>query len=142
MPILVEPSLPTGSSVSLCGLWLNDAADLSDRVAFEYASGRSPNTQVDLEVRTHVSGRRRLIVKSRAYETYDWKLSWVDEDQRAWLRAHVGRLVCVRDGRGAKWYGVYAAMPTDLLDKADGWDGPNRSNVSVSLTEVSHSESA
>lgn len=144
MPILVASTQDTGSTVALTALWLNDAADLSDCVAFEYADGRSPGVQVPGEVRTYVSGRRRLVLTSggQAYQTYDWKLSWNTEDQRAWLVAHVGRVLCVRDQRGAKWYGTYLALPQELLDRSAGLDGCNRSTATVSLVEVTHSEAA
>lgn len=136
MPILVDAT-PTqaGTGLDLCDLWLNVASNLADCQAFTYVSGMAPSTGVRVEVRELAGGRRRAVRRAGRGRAYTWNLTRVTRPQVHWLEDHAGVLMCIRDDRGRKWYGLY--------DTA-GFDEPNwtkdRASISLTLVEVTHTE--
>jgi len=139
MPIVVGPDLTAGAGVDLCAVFLNDAADPTDLQSFEYVGDTlSPTTTSRVEVRQLI-GRRRLIRHgdddSSVFETYAITLPRCTTEEVEWLRDHVGVLLCVRDHKGAKFYGTYAEAPREIQTKF-----PDRTQVKITVEQVTHSE--
>jgi hypothetical protein len=80
-------------------------------------------------------GRERLVTTAGSPQSYGWKMSRVDRAQIDWLEDHVGRVLCVRDDRGRKFYGTYLSSP---IDEAN-WS-KTRGAVDLSLRSVTHTE--
>lgn len=136
MPIIVDEPLAPGTGVELCAVWLNDAADPSDLCAFEYA-GDAISFTVDgrAEVRQLINRRRVIRRGSRAQQSLSFSLPEVTPAQAAWLRAHVGQILCVRDHVGTKVHAVYLDLPLEVET-----DFRSRRSAKISLEQVSFSE--
>lgn len=138
MPIVVDDTPNPGTTLDLTGtLWLNDAADLSDLVRFEYVESLSPSVEQPGEVRMLAGGRERLVTTAGRPKSYSWSLSRVTREQIQWIEAHVGRVLCVRDDRGRKFYGTYLTAPFN-----ESTFSHDRSTASLTLESVTHFESA
>lgn len=134
MAIIVDPSATPGTGVVLTRLWLNSAADPSDVMSFR-AFTFTPAKAVDAEVRLLAGGRRRLIRRAGQARSHGVSIRRPTLGQRQWLDDHVGELVTIRDPRGGKYHGVYLSVQVPYTV-----DGAN--DVTLSLTEVTHSEAA
>ena len=114
------------ASVRLRALWLNDATDGSDRICLRYVGSLSRTPAVAGSVVRLAGGRMRSV--AQAGQATQWKadVSRADAGQAAWLAAHTGTPVWVRDPWGAKVLGVYWAVDVSprLFD----------ANMSVSFT--------
>lgn len=140
MPIIVDLEPDLGASLALSAIYLNDAAEPADFIAVEYAGESiAPTTRADVEVR-RLAGRVRLIRKGTgavaALESLSVTFERCTVDQVAWLRSHVGTLVCVRDHVGGKFFGVYTEVPREVATAYR-----DRFKVSLTLDEITHSES-
>lgn len=137
MAIVVDDTPSTDTDLDLCDLWLNDAANLADCQAFTWVSGTTPNIEVRAEVRALANGRLRMVSRAGRVASTTWNLTRISRPQVDWLEAHAGRLVCVRDDRGRKFYGVYLSVPVD----EPNWTKA-RASTQLTLQQVTHSEEA
>lgn len=115
-------------------LWINDAADPGDVMAFAFMASLSVGTAARGEVRTYAGGRRRAIVRAGLARSPRASLPWCTRAQVAWLEAHVKRLVWVRDHTGRRIAGMYFGVEVSehrFNDEAD---------VELAIEEVSASD--
>ena len=124
------------SALALGAVFLNAAADLSDFARFDSPTGLQVNTSQDGQVRTLANGRTRIVKRAGTPRTFSLSLPYLQRADIAWLEAHVGDLLCIRDHLGRKAYGVYFDVPVKEVQYVS-----DRADVDLSLTEVSHSES-
>jgi hypothetical protein len=139
MPILVDIPASPGSSVDLCAIFINAAVDLADFVAVEYAGETiAPSTRADVEVRK-LANRTRLIRRGTGavatLESLQVTFERCTAEQVAWLRDHVGELVCIRDHVGGKFFGVYTDVPREVATAYR-----DRFKVTLSFDQVTYSE--
>lgn len=127
------------ATVTLADIWLNDAADPSDRMAFSYA-GDSYSVAETLGGGVeggYASGRSRVYSTDDDTVSVQLGLQWVTAEQRDWLRAHRGLPVCFRDQRGLKVFAGYHELPVEFstmpLDMAID-------NAQITLHSVTFSE--
>lgn len=98
----------------LSALWLNDAVNPSDAMSFVYAGDSfKVASSMSVEARGMAGGRTRLVSKVGTSWTANPILPQCTPAQVSWLRAHQGRIVCLRDHQGTKLYGFYAEVPED-----------------------------
>lgn len=141
MPIIAGPGDP-GSTLDLCAIFINVAADPADFMSFRYAGrGFSVDTAAVAEIRQLVN-RRRLITRGAGQpgapmvaESQQITLSKCDREQVAWLKGHAGTLVCLRDHVGGKFYGAYLALPRNVETRTR-----DRIEVTLNVEQVTHSE--
>lgn len=122
------------ASVALKTLWLNDALDLADAREFPLMSALQVTSAVQGEVRPRANGRQVFVRRAGIARTFTVTLRHCDREQIDWLDGKLGSLLLVRDDRGRKAYAVYREVPVDEI----GHTGEG--HVSLTLTEVSHSE--
>lgn len=123
------------ATVDLRTLWLNLASDPSQAASFPYMSALTWTKEQPGEVRRYANGRLRVVRRAGKPKSADVALPGCDRAQVDWLEEHVGRVVCVRDDRGRKVFGVYLAVAVTELSLPRG-----RADVSLSLAEVTYSE--
>lgn len=121
-------------TVTLTTAWLNLAADPAVYVSLPTLDGLSVEKAQDGEVRALSNGRRRVVRRAGVGRTASLEVRAATRAEVDWLEEHVGDLVCVRDDRGRKFFGVY------LVVAADEIRGNDYADVSLSLSEVTHSE--
>lgn len=139
MPIIVESEPTVGASLALSAVYLNDAAEPADFIAVEYAGESiAPTTRADVEAR-RLAGRVRLIRKGTgavaALESLSVTFERCTPEQVAWLRSHVGTLVCVRDHVGGKFFGVFVEVPREVATAYR-----DRFAVSLTIDEITTTE--
>lgn len=122
------------ASVALRTLWLNDAADLTDALSLPGMSSLSVASQAPGAVRRMANGRLRSVSRAGQARTVDATFDACTRAEIAWLDAHVGRIVLIRDDRGRKLFGIYYEVPVDEHQYDDQGD------VNLTLTEVTFSE--
>ncbi|HEY9249255.1 MAG TPA: hypothetical protein VIO38_08995 [Rariglobus sp.] len=122
--------------VDIRAVVFNDVADPSDRLALVYVRQFQKSPEVSGEFRRGAGGRVRLF--TRAGRAVSWSLAFgsVTREQSAWLDAHQGRLLCVRDDRGGKLFGSFLASPGQERTWSKDAD-----SVSLDFTELTFSES-
>ena len=121
------------ASVTLTGLWINDATDLSDARHFPEGETTGFTPSVSAEVRTYANGRRRVISSVGSAQQWGVTLSWVSQADLAWLTARLGRLVLLRDPVGRALWGTYAGL------QVTDYKGRTECSVDLSVQSVSHS---
>lgn len=124
------------ASVNLTTLWLNVAADPSDFQVFPYMSALSRARTKPGRTVALAGGRVRAIRQAGRVVEWQVDLPHCTPEQLAWLEAHVGDVVCARDDRGHKTFGVYWSVP--VSEHSYNSDG----DVQVTLTEITFSEAA
>lgn len=136
MPIIVDLAAEPGSSLDLCAIWFNLAANPADLCAFRYVGdGPTLTTDPRAEIR-QLAGRRRLIRRgTAAYDSHALTLTGCRPDQVAWLRDHVAQLMCIRDHVGTKFYGTYLSLPREFAT----WTR-KRADVKLVFDQVTYSE--
>lgn len=122
------------AGVGMQTLWLNDAADLADVMAFPTMSGLVAGKENRADVRTYAGGRTRLISRAGTPRSAKATLPLLTRAQIDWLDDHAGRLVLIRDAQGRKFYGVYLNPTFTEIGYID------EANTELVLVEVSHSE--
>lgn len=122
-------------TLDLRTVWLNLASDLTDSVAFPSMASLAFAKAAQPEVRRLAGGRRRLLRRVGDVRTFSLTLPGLDRAQVAWLEGHVGDVVCVRDDRGRKVYGVYTQVEVQEYPTR-----PDLAGASVTLVEVHHAE--
>lgn len=129
------------ATLLLTEIFLNDAADPSDYMAFAYAGEDYSLTDslgggVD---GGYASGRRRSWSTLEDATTGQVTFHAVTPSQRAWLRAHRGRTVCFRDHHGNKVFGRYGEVPQSFSTLPVGHSAADNT-VTLSLQSVTWSE--
>lgn len=138
MPILIDQPLEPGTSVDLCAVFFNAADDPVDMLAISRpVDGLSANLVAAAEVRVLAARRRLVSTGAGGGPAASWRVTLprLTRDQVAWLDAHVGTIVCVRDHIGTKLFGTYLEAPRDIAVQYHDWI-----SVSLSLEAVSYSE--
>lgn len=123
------------ATVTLGTVWLNLAADPSVYLSLPTMASLSATTAVPGEVRRMANGRMRSVTRAGSARGAEVDVENATRAEIDWLEAHVGDLVCVRDDRGRKFFGVYYSVPVEEMLGQPGYGG-----VSLSLAEVTHSE--
>ena len=118
--------------LSLTKIWVNLV--LTGAGVAAYSSERGFSAQVAGDVRTYAGGRQRAITAPGKRRQFAFKLRDVSDLDRATLDAWAGKLVCVRDYRGNKYFGIYFDLSiTERRTLA-------LNDISMTLTEVSFLE--
>lgn len=102
------------TTLLLTALWLSDAVNPSDAMSFPYAGDSfKVSSSVDVSAVRMAGGRTRLVSKVGTSWSAQPILPACTPAQVAWLQAHEGRIVCLRDHQGTKLFGFYAEVPED-----------------------------
>lgn len=119
------------ATVAFGFVWLNDGADLSQRVVLRNAGALTLKPAIPGAVQALAGDRRRLALTGPV--SVDWDLSspYVEASTALWLRDRIGKPVWVRDWLGNRVYGSYlsVSMPLRL-------DGSGRYDVSLTIAEL------
>lgn len=121
--------------VTLYTVWLNSITEPSDYATFPTMSALKISPSKDGKVRRLANGRLRAVTHEGIARTAALTLPYCDRDQVTWLEDHVAELVCVRDDRGRKLFGMYFSVNLDEARYSTEF-----CNASVTLNEVTHSE--
>ena len=123
------------AQVNLRGVFFNVAADPADRLAVMEGGDLARVREAPGRVVRGAGGRVRVIRRAGTAQSWSLSLPGVTGAAAVWLEDHVGQLVCVRDVRGHKVFGVFLAV--DMGDVP----GPDELvEVSLAVSEVSYSE--
>lgn len=122
--------------VNLPGLFFNAVADPADRLAVLHAGDLSRAVEAPGRVVRGAGGRVRVVRRAGAAREWSLRLDFLSREQVRWLESHVGELLCVRDVRGNKVFGVYLGVQVDDVPMPDGLPA----DVSLTVTEITHSE--
>lgn len=122
------------ASIKLRTLWLNSAADPSDRMAFPLMSSLEVDLEVGVRDETMANGRIIAVRRKGRRRPISATLPNCTREQIAWLEAHVGELVMARDDRGRKVWGFYRNMPTKEHSYND------EGSLAIALSEVTVQE--
>lgn len=123
------------ATVNLDSVWLNVAADPTESLSLPTTSGLSVSSAVEGEVRRLANGRTRNITRAGGKRrTVSVAVAYATRAEIEWLEDHIGVLLCARDNRGRKVFGVYHEV------EVDEHRGLAEGGASLSLTEVSFSE--
>lgn len=122
------------ATVTLSTVWLNLASDPTVYLSLPTMASLTIATGQDGEVRRLANGRLRLVKRAGQARSASVDIEGATRTEVDWLEDHVGDLVCVRDDRGRKFFGVYMGVDADEIR------GNDYANVSLALTEVTHSE--
>lgn len=135
MPIITESTTPSTTAVILGTVWLNVADDPTDFLSLPTMSSLSVTTEKSSEVRRLANGRLRTITRAGGpRRRVAVSATYVTRAEVEWLEEHVGVLLCVRDDRGRKVFGVYHTV------QIDEHRGIEDGGVSLSVDEVTYSE--
>lgn len=122
-------------TVTLAEVRLNHGANMADSMAFQNVTEFKVATTQSGEVRALANGRLRAVKRSARPSGAQFKFELCNRTQIDWLRDKVGELVCFRDDRGRKIWGIYWAAPvTENITRVEYGD------VEIEFHEVSHSE--
>lgn len=129
------------TAVTLTEIFLNDAANPSDFMAFAYAGDEyTLTTSRGGGVEGgYASGRVRGWSTAERRTTGAVTFHLTTPAQRAWLEAHLGTTVCLRDHHGYKAFGQYRELPTSLSTFPTDFAAADNT-VSVSFQSVTWSE--
>jgi len=122
------------ASIVLSTLWLNDAADLTDYRAFPLMAELEVTTSKSVEQRRYANGRLRMVSRAGLRREASATLTHCTREQVEWLESKVGRVLLVRDDRGRKFYGSFAAVGVE--EHAYNIEA----DVSLDIAEVSVAE--
>lgn len=121
--------------VDLAAVFLNLAANPSDRLALYTVTGLQPATEVRADVRSLANGRQRVVRQAGKPRSYSLKVEQLDRAGISWLEQHAGETMCIRDDRGRKFYAAFFAVP---VDESTLWN--DRGDVDLRISEVSATE--
>lgn len=122
------------AAVQLKAVWFNVVADPSDSLALRHVTGFSRVPEKPGEIVRGAGGRVRFI--RQAGRSVEWSLGFkvLTPAQKQWLEDRIGELMCFRDDRGHKIFGVYQSV--DVTERLYNHEG----DVSLSVTELTYSE--
>ena len=122
------------ASVDLTTLWLNVVADPADYQWFPFMAALSRAKTKPGRTVALAGGRVRAIRQAGQAVEWEMDLPHCTPQQTAWLEQHAGDLLCARDDRGHKVFGVIWTVPVSEHSYNDDGD------VSVTLSEITFSE--
>lgn len=132
MPIVVDTTGNPGTALTLTRLWLNSVAEPADMMSFSIASFAAGRV-IEGEVRANANGRLRLIRRATVSRSREAVIRLPTVEQLRWLDDHAGTLLIVRDPEGGKFAATYLDLSFVRL-------GVGKSDMTLSLSEVTHSE--
>lgn len=112
--------------------WINLAADPSQLVSVT-TDGLGLQTQVQVSTQAYAAGVYRLKRQAGRQQTLKVNVPWCSDAASAQLLDWQGELVCVRDPRGSKVFGVYTDAAPQAMSP-DGW------SLSFTLQQVTFAE--
>ena len=119
------------ASVTLSGVFLNEADDLDDYLSFDSAISVDASDSEEGELRDYAGGRRRYIGTDNNFASVNLQFSYVSKASREKLETWPGVTLLYRDGRGRMFYGVFTTL------RASEVRGPgDYSNISLTISEV------
>lgn len=122
------------ASVSLTAVWIQNAQDLTTAVQAQ-ATSIVETPQVAGNVRAYANGRQRTVSSASKPRQVAFTFTLMSAADAATLAAWNGQLVLVRDAFGLKVWGSY--FQTQRTQQP----APNVNDVTLTVTEVTHSES-
>lgn len=122
------------TAVTLSTVVLNDAEDPTDLLVLGRLTKYSRRPAQGGRTQRVAGGRFRSIVQAGLQDRWTLTLSKVPLDDLAWLEAHIGRLLVVRDDAGRKWFGVYLGLDSEEVAR------PRSANVDLEVVGVTWSE--
>lgn len=122
------------SAVELGAIFVNLASDPSQYVALYWPEPFQPSTAANGDVRTNASGRQRVFTRAGRPQSMQLVQKQTTRADIDTLESWVGQIVCVRDIRGRKFFGVYFEVPVEESTLRDEGD------VSLTIRSVSVSE--
>lgn len=121
------------ASITLDTLWINDAADLSQRWSLPLVE-LAAAPLVEGSVRRYAGGRFRSVTRKGTQRGLDVLLDPCDRDTVALIERYIGKPLLVRDPTGRKFFAVYYAP--DITEHDDGTGAAVRLVLmEVTLTE-------
>ena len=122
-------------AITLTTVWLNSAWNPGDRMSFPNLNELSVTMDAPVSVRRFANGDDRLITRDGdPDDNPTMSMPWSDRTQVRWIEDHVGELVCYRDDRGRKVFGVYLEAEVEEPRTTADYG-----SVSLSLVEVTSS---
>lgn len=123
------------TTISLDHVWINLSADPSVYQEFPNMAELSVTSSTAGEVRQYAGGRRRIVRRAGRARSVSLTIPYCDRARIEWLEENAGELVCVRDDRGRKIWGVFfeVAVQEHEFD-------PDYGAVSLEIAESSHVE--
>lgn len=122
------------TAVTLTTIVLNAAEDPSDLLVLSRMTKYRRNPAKAGRVQRVAGGAFRSIVQAGTAGSWRITASKIPLDALAWLEAHAGQVVCVRDDAGRKAFGVYLEVPSEDVAK------PRSANVDLEVSEITWSE--
>ena len=122
------------TAVTLSTIVLNDAEDPADLLVLDRMTKYRRNPAKAGRVQRVAGGGFRAVVQAGTAGSWRITASKVPLTALAWLEAHQGRVVCVRDDAGRKAFGVYLEVPSEDVAR------PRTANVDLEVVEVTWSE--
>lgn len=119
--------------VDLKRLWLNAVDDLATGVAFEVHEIEH-NPTVNVRTDPYAGGNFRAVVVAGKQRNARVTLGFCTDVQAGWLKDHQGVLICYRDPRGEKFYGIYAEAGFAPRRMPDSWQ------ITLSVAQVTVNE--
>lgn len=90
--------------------------------------------QLGIAAETYADGTVRKVVTPGKVQTATYTLGFITDEHVAFLEAHQGEDLCIRDPRGAKFYGYYAEAEFNPRRLPDSW------SVTLACSSVTYSE--
>lgn len=116
-------------------VFVNDAEEPADFITLRYI-GDSYTVEETLggEVEGgYASGRSRVWSTEEDTTTITLDLEWIPAEERAWLVAHRGRVLCFRDPDGRMIFAAFHSLPQTVQSRG-------RLRGSITLKSVTFSE--
>jgi len=114
-------------------LWLNPASNLAAGLALKSQS-LEHDPAVFVDVRPYAGGNFRMVTTPGKQRSVKVVANFCTDAQVAQLKTWQGTLLCLRDGRGEKLYGVYTDPTFAPRTMPNSWV------VGFTFTEISFSE--
>ena len=121
------------AAVTLTSVWIANSLNLSTSVQL-YTTTLVETPQVAGSVRAYANGRQRVVAGASKPRTVAITPTLVSAADAATLASWVGQLVLLRDPFGLKVWGSYFSIARTQQV------APNVSDLTFTLTEVTHSE--
>lgn len=121
------------ASVTLTSIWLQNVADLTTALQLHSTSLVETNSQ-DGTVRPYANGRQRTVTTASKPRSVALSFTLVSAADAATLKSWAGQLVLVRDPFGLRMWGSFFTLARNQQV------APNVNDLSVTFTEVTHSD--
>lgn len=124
--------------VRLSTVWLNADPDgdqsWSDAMRFAAAAQLERTASLNIDFQETASGRTRAVHLPGGTSQWTITATLASADEIEWLRRHHGEVVCARDHRGQKMFGIYRELPESVV-RGTPW-----STITLTLRAVTISE--